>query len=456
MSERALERGTELQTLSTAILLPSVDLFGVSGRQAVSPLTHIVGIALFHRTVLTLQRAGIRQLIVLTGPEEEQLKHALGKGPRVTVPVRWMPIREFPLDDPRTWEGLGAEVRGFCLLCGVAGVFSRPLIERLRQEVQEGQAMIVTHAMRQTARFHPGSAALSFEHYARDVADLVVLPASLLSNACSQPGTLPIRRWLQGAAADGRMRVFSVGSDPSSWYQHVRNARDVLAAERRLFGSLKSDFEGAVDRYFNRVLSQRFTRVFLALGLSPNSVTMLATMVGLAAAAMFAVGTYEAGVLAALLFQLSAVIDCCDGEVARLTFTESPFGARLDIAMDNVVHMGIFAGIALGGYARVAASEEAWVPLVLGAAAIMGNALSFVLVHKAQKIKRRGGWRTPLHAAWSDLLLKNIASRDFSVVVLVFALFGKMDLFLWIAAAGSLVFAVVMLWVVRPSAAAQA
>ncbi len=456
MSERALERGTELHALSTAILLPSVDLFGASGRQAVSPLTHIVGIGLFHRTVLTLQRAGIRQLIVLAGPEEEQLKHAFGKGPRVTVPVRWMPIREFPLDDPRTWEGLAAEVRGFCLLSGVSGVFSRPLIERLRQEVQEGQAIVVTQRMRQPAQVRSGSVALSFEHHARDVADLVVLPATLLTGAGSRPGTIPIRRWLQEAAADGRMRVLSVGSDASYWYQPVRNARDVLVAERRLFGSLKSEFEGAVDRYFNRMLSRRFTRVFLSLGLSPNAVTMLATTVGLAAAATFAIGTYEAGLLAAVLFQLSAVIDCCDGEVARLTFTESAFGAWLDIAMDNVVHMAIFAGIALGSYTRAAGSPEAWIPLALGAAAIVGNALSFLLVNKAQKIRQKGGWKTAVHAAWSDFLLKNVASRDFSVAVLVFALFGKVDLFLWIAAAGSLVFAAVMLWIVRPSAAAQA
>ena len=103
MNEPIVDKGTELQGLSTAVLFPTIDLFGGSGRKAVGPLTPIVGVSLFQRTILTLQRAGIRQLIVLSGPEEEQLKQALHKGPRVTVPVRWMPIREFPLDDPRTW-----------------------------------------------------------------------------------------------------------------------------------------------------------------------------------------------------------------------------------------------------------------------------------------------------------------------------------------------------------------
>src|SRR6478735_10705301 len=152
MNEPILDKGTELQGLSTGVLFPSIDLFGGPVRKAVGPLTPIVGVSLFQRTVLTLQRAGIRQLIVLSGSEEEQLKLALGKGPRVTIPVRWMPIREFPLDDPRTWEALAAEVRGFCLLSGVQGVFASPLIESLRHEVQEGQAIVVARADSQRDR----------------------------------------------------------------------------------------------------------------------------------------------------------------------------------------------------------------------------------------------------------------------------------------------------------------
>ena len=79
MNEPILDKGTELQGLSTGVLFPSIDLFGGPVRKAVGPLTPIVGVSLFLRTVLTLQRAGIRQLIVLSGPEEEQLKQALLK-----------------------------------------------------------------------------------------------------------------------------------------------------------------------------------------------------------------------------------------------------------------------------------------------------------------------------------------------------------------------------------------
>ena len=90
MSESIAQKQTGLQGLSTAILLPSVSLFGEPAglyTDEVGPLTSVVGIGLFQRTVLTLQRAGIRQLMVLVGHEEDQLKQALSKGSRVTIPV---------------------------------------------------------------------------------------------------------------------------------------------------------------------------------------------------------------------------------------------------------------------------------------------------------------------------------------------------------------------------------
>ena len=421
------------------------------------PLTQIVGVGLFQRTVLTLQRAGLRQLIVLAGPEEDQLKQALGKGPRVTIPVRWMPIREFPVDDPRTWEALAAEVRGFCLLSGVGGLFSRPLIEQLRHDVKEGQAIVVSYGRRGHGKRQArgGTSSISFEPGGTGLADLVVLPAALMGTsglAATGQDSAPVQWWLDRVSKDGRVRVMRANVDPTQWYQSVNQPGDLSAAERKLYGSLKSEFEGIIDRYFNRRLSRWFTRAFLALGLSPNAITIVATIVGLTAAMAFSLGSYGAGLLAALLFQLAAVIDCCDGEVARLTFTESPFGAWLDIAMDNVVHMAIFGGIAAGAYVRASGAEQAWVPLALGAAAIFGNVVSFLLVNRAQKVKQASEWKTPVHAAWSDFMLKNVASRDFTVVVLAFALLGKLDLFLWIAAIGSSAFALIMVWVVRPSA----
>lgn len=476
MNESVLQRRAEIQGLATAILLPSVGVFGPPVERLageVGPLTSVVGIGLFQRAVLTMQRAGIRQLIVLAGPEEEQLKQALGHGPRVTIPVRWMPIREFPLDDSRTWEFLAAEVHGFALVASVNGVFARGLVEQLRHDVRDGEAIVVAQTTQEWSEAAERAglrlkiradrltsfAPAHFEGSALRAAEMVVLPTSLMSSANHPPTEscrLPIRYWLERAAVDGRVRIVPAEEKRGTWYQDVRTLSDVRTAERKLFSSLKGEAEGFVDRYFNRKLSRWFTRLFLAIGLSPNSITILATLIGFVSAAGFSMGTYAAGVSAALLFQLAAVIDCCDGEVARLTFTESSFGAWLDLAMDNLVHMAIFAGVAVGLYTIQAGQPHAWVPLVLGGSAVLGNGVSFLLVEKAQKIKSASGWKTPAHAAWADFVLKNVASRDFSVFLLMFAVIERLDVFLWLTAAGSLAFASVMLWVIRPSAVTSA
>src|ERR1051325_1472117 len=365
MSESLVQKQTGLQGLSTAILLPSVSLFGESAglyADEVGPLTSVVGIGLFQRAILTLQRAGIRQLMVLVGPEESQLRQALSKGPRVTVPGR----------------------EGIVVARPDSGRDRQPRRSNLRVKVQSGRLLSITSRQDDATLV---------------VTDLVVLPASFMSvvgQAGGEAGMVPIRRWLERAAVDGHVRVLSTETNRSHWYQDVHDAADVKAAEKKLFNSLKGDFEGFVDRFFNRKVSRWFTRMFLVAGFSPNAITVVASLIGLAAAAAFGVGTYSAGIIAALLFQLAAIIDCCDGEVARLTFTESPFGAWLDIAMDNIVHMAIFAGIAVGSYLHLAGNEEAWVPLALGAAAVLGNGLSFWLVTRAQRIKAASGWGTPV------------------------------------------------------------
>ena len=144
-------------------------------------------------------------------------------------------------------------------------------------------------------------------------ADLVVLPAAAMVTrgvtfgegvVPSEYCAMPIRRWLDRAAADGRVSVVSTDDQGPLWYRDVWDQPSAKAAGRTLFRSLTGEYEGFVDRYFNRTVSRLFTKLFLLLGCSPNVITMVATFVGLSAAAGFAFGTYQAGIVAALLFSV--------------------------------------------------------------------------------------------------------------------------------------------------------
>ena len=193
------------------------------------------------------------------------------------------------------------------------------------------------------------------------------------------------------------------------------------AVERGLFRGLESALDGWVDRYVNRKLSPWFSRRFLRVPLTPNQVTLIALAIGLLAAFCFARGGWLSGVVGALLLQWSAVIDCCDGEVARLTFLESMSGYYLDIVCDNIVHMAVFAGIAWSSFQVLGQTYV----LLLGGLAALGTTMAFVVV----LVTRHGRTRQP--SAALDRLIDALANRDFSLILVICALTGTLQWFLW-------------------------
>ncbi len=476
MTDSTVEKMSITGRLDQAVLLTTGGLFDRPSRHRsgdVGPLTQVGGLSMFLRAVLTLQRAGIEEVLVLADDQEQALRASLREDPRVTLRVRWMPVREFPPDDYRTWEALGMKVSGACLVVGGCTLFSPGLVEQLGAWARDGEPALVVRPVfdedsdgghtnpavtvrdDRAVALHerPACAEPAAEAHSGILADVLLLSGRHLRTArtAGRSAPAPLRAIVERALSAGTVRTVTVSSGADHWYREVRNAPSVRSAERALLHFLNGELDGVVDTYFNRLVSRPLTLLFLKMGLSPNAITAVSILVGLLAAVSFAVGSYAAGIIGALLFQLSAIVDCCDGEVARLTFTESELGARLDILGDNAVHMAIFGGMAWGQYLTHAPGDGAWVPLALGAAAILGNLLSVIIVRRAAARRRRGARSTPGQAAGTNFLLKHVANRDFSVAVLIFALLGMLEWFLWLTAVGSHVFWIAGAWLTRPS-----
>ncbi|GJL63682.1 MAG: hypothetical protein NPIRA04_23360 [Nitrospirales bacterium] len=477
--------------IDTAILLTSSGVFTLGssqGERGTGSLTTVSGLTLFQRAVLTLQRSGISQIWVLAGQEEKTLRAMIQGDDRIEAAIRWLPVREFPPTDPQTWEALSGEVKGSCLIIGCHAVFSPSLIQSLRMVGSDGRVLVVVGQSEESR--HTGNPGVVFQedvepstlgttvvfHDHSDVVpaqstspslpasfiaeDLVVLPSRLLgvSGVLQAGGGNPIRLALEQAAIEGIIQPIPSSTNQ---FKDIRGPNGLQLAERSLYQSLQSlkgGMDGIVDRYVNRKLSGMFTHVFLKFGVSPNMITMASMVIGLMAAGFFALGSYQFGIIGALLFQLSVVIDCCDGEVARLTFSESRFGQELDIWADNVVHMAIFAGIASGAYLH-GSWEGMNLPLILGTCAVVANMISLWLVNRARFLRsrprelRRLGESTRKRI---DYMLGNVTNRDFSVVVLLFACMDILGWFLWIAAIGSWVFIASMGWILRHSLLSRA
>jgi phosphatidylglycerophosphate synthase len=70
--------------------------------------------------------------------------------------------------------------------------------------------------------------------------------------------------------------------------------------------------------------------------ITPNVLTLVATVIGVGAMVCFATGERWGLIAGALLFHLSFVVDCMDGKIARLNGTGTIFGQWLDFVLDRV------------------------------------------------------------------------------------------------------------------------
>ncbi|MGH7303096.1 MAG: CDP-alcohol phosphatidyltransferase family protein, partial [Candidatus Rokuibacteriota bacterium] len=141
----------------------------------------------------------------------------------------------------------------------------------------------------------------------------------------------------------------------------------------------------------------------------------------------------------ALLFLTHSILDGCDGELARLKFMESPHGAILDFWGDNVVHVGVFASMAVG----LSLAQDATWPLLLGALTVLATLGAAATQSRAIMLDTAVG----ADATWIARFAEAFSHRDFIYLVIALAAFGKAHVFLILASIGTPIFSVLVLWV---------
>jgi hypothetical protein len=104
---------------------------------------------------------------------------------------------------------------------------------------------------------------------------------------------------------------------------------------------------------------------------------------------------------------------------------------------DNVVHLALFSGIAIGLYRRAPAPRL----MILGALLVIGVLVSMATVW----------WSIVRHRATAaqQRLFEAFASREFAYVLVVLTAAGLLEWFLWAAAIGNYLFSAGLLALAR-------
>ncbi|MFF2045789.1 CDP-alcohol phosphatidyltransferase family protein [Kitasatospora sp. NPDC058170] len=118
-------------------------------------------------------------------------------------------------------------------------------------------------------------------------------------------------------------------------------------------------------RLYMRRISLRVTRQLVRTGVSPNTLTWVMVVCGVAAGAALLVPGLTGAVLAAVLFQLFLLFDCVDGEVARWKKQYSAAGIYVDRLGAYLADAALLTG---AGFRAARSGAEAWVSVGLAAA----------------------------------------------------------------------------------------
>ena len=175
---------------------------------------------------------------------------------------------------------------------------------------------------------------------------------------------------LRELAGEGRARTVDVTGMP--WLD-VDTPEALREAERRLMRDQgRKTRDGPVARHLNRPVSRWLSRYLVRTTVTPNQVSLASWILSCVAAGLMALGGYPALAAGGALAQLASIIDGCDGEIARLKYSQSKFGGWFDAVLDRYADAFLLFGLMWHEFA----STGAYLPLLLGFAAIVGSFLN--------------------------------------------------------------------------------
>ena len=375
----------------------------------------IAGLNLFKRLILTLQKTGLEKFLILSRnlPEHERCKaeNDLKNDNRFKSQLHWLDKHDGL--DGEGWNKIEplAGNTGFLLLRGnivTSWEVIKDFLTSAEQSDLSGQDKI---------------ARLSLSNGTSP--DIYLVPSSRIKT---------LEEFFENRVIQNSMETILLdGSD--YFLESINNTAEARAAEKSFIQHHKNYYTQFMDVWLNSVFSLRISSLLVKTPLTPNQLTLFGLLIGFLAGICFAKGDYIIGLGGGFLLAFTGIWDCCDGDVARLKFMESDFGETLDTICDNIINIFIFVGIMIGTMKNFG-WNYALIPF--GFLAIGGTWIFLQLYipkgGKGSFFKKSG--------IYEVILL--LASRNFIYIILLFAVIGRLDWFLWIAGIGSNIFALTL------------
>jgi len=404
------------------------------------PLFPLLGLSLIERTILNLRENGIEEIFIVTGYQGEKIKRCIGGGSRYGVRVSYIDNEQWPMGNGSSVLAAEKALQNEpCFLLIMADHVMQPgSVKKIlkTENIKPGEVyVLVDYKCQRVFRIEEATKVLLNSHgrvleigknlkdyNAVDCGVFLCTPGifqGLKEEALE--GRHALSDGIRHLAEKGMVKGVDIGEE---WWIDVDDRWDLEEARKRLLESLRSPRDGLISKLINRRLSVPISGFIASTKVTPNMISFFNFLVACLSAAAFIKGLWPIG---GLLAQSAAVIDGVDGEIARLKYMATKYGAYFDSILDRYGDALIIFGMTLGWYL---AHSDVWVWL-LGCTALIGSPMSMLGKEKFHALTG-----TPYYPEKYDSFLRYVpANRDGRLfLIMLGSIVGQLPLVLGILA----------------------
>ncbi len=338
--------------------------FKEKGVELPKVLLKVGGLRLLERAVLALNQIGVKHFYIVVGAYKEQIVEVMSKIKRLQdLDINFVECEDYELGNGVSFGKGAAKIDAPFLLTMSDHIFAIKTLQSFVDNVKEVPNLPAlacdpnledvfdmddaTKVKSKDGFIHKISKELS----SYDLVDtgLFYFPANYGKKIAQKAaeGAHGVSDIMKQLISESGVRTAVI---KKAIWQDVDNPSMRKEAERQLLRTLVKDTDGWVSKNINRVFSTRTSLFLSKFNTSPNFVTTFVFFFTLWGAWMVSTGEYMYIAIGGLIFQIASILDGCDGELARLTYKGSRFGAWYDTITDNIRYVIFLTALGVGAY----------------------------------------------------------------------------------------------------------
>lgn len=325
------------------------------------PLLKVGGIPLIQRVIVAAKKKGITDFVIVLGYQAARIRKRVN-AKKLGVRITW--VRNLDWRKPNGVSLLKAEkyLNEPFFLFMADHVFDPRILKKLDgvTMAKDGGLLCVDYRLNRVVNLDDatkvrtennrmvniGKSLTDFN--AIDIGIFILTPGIFDALRQSQlSGDYSLSGGIRVLAEEGKMCTFNIGD---SFWQDVDTVPEIQSAERLLFRATRSNTDGVIAKLINRRISNRITKWLIKTPITPNQISIFNLFLTIFTAWLVSFGKPLNTIIGGFLFQLTSILDGCDGEVAQIKLKDTKLGAYMDTITDHVSYFFFISGVALGAY----------------------------------------------------------------------------------------------------------